>query len=85
MKYFLDCFIISVLVGNKIRLRPKEGQDIPDLFVECSRTERRKYPVGTIFKADLKLIETKNKKSFLMTRTRKLTRAIEFWEWNINL
>jgi hypothetical protein len=85
MEYFLDCYLIAVLEGRKIRLKPKTGQIAPDLYVECSRTERLKYPAGTIYKADLKLIIPKNKKPFLMTRTRKLTRAIEFWELNKNL
>jgi len=84
--YFLDCFIQTIQTGKKrIRMKPLEGQNVPDLFVECSRPERLKYPIGTIFKADLKIIQVNNKKPYLITRHRKLERAIEYFEHNRQL
>lgn len=86
MMYYLDCFIQTILIGKKrIRMKPIQGQNVPDLFVECSRSERLKYPIGTIFKADLKIIQVNNKKPYLITRHRKLVRAIEYFEHNQNI
>lgn len=87
-KFYLDCFIQSFCLpkGRKIRLKPIIGQVVPEnLLIECSRHDRLKYPIGTIFKADLKLIEIPNKKPYLITRHRKLVCAIEFFEYNITL
>ena len=86
MAYFLDCYIQTLQIGKRIRLKPLEGQLVPpDLYVECDRSQRKKYPVGTIFKADLKVIEAPNKKPYLMARHRKIERAIEYFEHNLNL
>jgi hypothetical protein len=87
-KYYLDCFIQSFRLphGKRIRLKPIAGQSVPDdLLVECSREDRLKYPVGTIFKADLQLIKIPGKKPYLITRHRKLERAIEYFEYNNGL
>jgi hypothetical protein len=87
-KYYLDTFIQSFKLpkGKRIRLKPLPGQLASDnLLVECSREDRLKYPVGTIFKADLTLVQLPNKKPYLITRHRKLERAIEYFEHNNNL
>ena len=42
----------------KIRVRPLPGQGVPtDLRVECSRSIREKYPVGTVFRIWAKLTD----------------------------
>ncbi len=87
-KYYLDTFIQSFVLpkGKRIRLKPIAGQAVPDdLLVECSREDRLKYPVGTIFKADLTLVQLPNRKPYLITRHRKLERAIEYFEHNQNI
>lgn len=87
-KYYLDTFIQSFQLpkGKRIRLKPIAGQAVPDyLLVECSREDRLKYPVGTIFKADLTLVQLPNRKPYLITRHRKLERAIEYFEHNKQL
>jgi len=87
-KYYLDTFIQSFRLphGKRIRLKPIAGQSVPDdLLVECSREDRLKYPVGTIFKADLTLVQLPNRKPYLITRHRKLERAIEYFEHNNQL
>lgn len=87
-KYYLDAFIQSFRLphGKRIRLKPIAGQAVPDdLLVECSREDRLKYPVGTIFKADLTLVQLPNRKPYLITRHRKLERAIEYFEHNQKL
>ena len=44
--------------GSKIRVRPLSGQWAePCLKVECSRAMREKYPVGTKFKINAKIID----------------------------
>ena len=84
--YYLDCYIQTVQKGKRIRLQPLDGQAVPpEMYVECDRIERKKYPIGTIFKADLKLIKIPKKKPYLMARHRKLERAIEYFEHNNGL
>ncbi len=70
MVYF-NCLIIS-LYDNKtkrIRLKPVDGQDIPILFVRCSRKQRESLPIGSIFTIDVKLVESKNRKPYFLART----------------
>lgn len=81
----MDTFIQSYKLpkGKRIRLKPIAEQNVPDdLLVECSREDRLKYPVRTIFKADLTLVQLPNRKPYLITRHRKMERAIEYFEHN---
>ena len=84
---YLDIFVQSVKVGNKIRCRPLDGQILPGtLWVECSRTLRSHYPIGTIFKVDVRKVQPNNRKPYLATFHRnKLPRAIEYFEYNTAL
>ena len=43
---------------NKIRVRPTQVQDVPELWVSCSKKQRNQMVVGTVFKTDVKLIES---------------------------
>lgn len=83
---FLDVYIQSVKIGSKIRLKPIEGQSVINSFVECSKTLRAKYPVGTIFKVDCRLVHPSNRKPYLMVLNRKeIKQALEFFEHNRRL
>jgi hypothetical protein len=43
--------------ASPIRVRPLPGQGVPTaLRVECSKSMRDQYPVGTLFRLDVKLI-----------------------------
>lgn len=54
---------------KRIRLKPVDGQEIPILFVRCSRKQRESLPIGSILTIDVKLIESKNKKPYFLART----------------
>lgn len=83
---FLDVYIQSVKVGSKIRLKPIEGQGLINSFVECSKELRAKYPIGTIFKVDCRLIHPSNRKPYLMVLHRnEMQQALEFFEHNRTL
>ena len=74
---FLDVYIQSVKVGSKIRLNS---------FVECSKELRAKYPIGTIFKVDCRLVHPSNRKPYLMVLHRnQMQQALEFFEHNRTL
>ena len=45
---------------GRIRVRPLPGQGLPtNLVIECSRSERERYPLGTRFRTDNVKICTK--------------------------
>ena len=50
---------------NKIRVRPTQGQDVPELWVSCSKKQRNQMVIGTVFKTDVKLIESEKRKPYL--------------------
>lgn len=83
---FLDVYIQSVKVGSKIRLKPIEGQGLINSFVECSMALRAKYPIGTIFKVDCRLVHPSNRKPYLMVLHRnEMKQALEFFDHNRTL
>lgn len=85
---YLDVYIQSVNQGKRIRIKVVPGQDLPlDYYVSCGRKMRGHYKVGTIFKTDLKLINRKKGKSYLMVRFRNapLLPALEYYEYNCSL
>lgn len=84
---YLDIFVQSVKVGNRIRCKPLDGQIVSSaLWVECSRKLRTHYPTGTIFKVDVRKVSPKYRKEYLMTFSRnELPRAIEYFEHNTAL
>jgi hypothetical protein len=51
---------------KKIRVRPIEGQSIPALWVSCSKKQRNQMTIGTVFKMDVKLIESEKRKPYLV-------------------
>ena len=81
---FLGVYVISVKVGKRVRLKTLQGEYIDSSFyVKCSRSERLKYPVGSIFRLDCLLIKPKNKKPFLQALNFKnFQLSIDFYEHN---
>ena len=84
---FLDVYIQSLKVGSKIRLKPIDGQKVTNTyFVDCSRTLRAIYPIGTIFKVDCRLVHPSNRKPYLMVLHRNdMKQALEFFDHNRTL
>ncbi len=50
---------------KKIRVRPTQGQGVPELWVSCSKKQRNQMIIGTVFKTDVKLIESEKRKPYL--------------------
>jgi hypothetical protein len=67
-KIFLNCSLKTVYDSKhkKIRVVPVEGQNIPILYVRFSHKQRESLPVGSVFTRDVKLIQPKNKKPYLL-------------------
>lgn len=91
---YLDIYIQSVQEGTRIRLRPLPdqdveltGRDLSLLHVSCSRSLRKKFPIGTIFKCDVQLVEKGNGiKPYLKLREgSRLERAIDYFDHNLKL
>ncbi|WKN32150.1 hypothetical protein PZB74_02125 [Porifericola rhodea] len=84
--HYLDVYIQSVRIKNRVRLQPLADQRIPLLFVSASRKSRLHWPVGTIFKADLVLVKKEKIKNFYRLRKgQKLERAIAYFDHNLQL
>lgn len=85
---YLDVFIQSVKQGKNTRIKVLPGQNLSDdYFVSCGRKMRSNFKVGTIFKADVKLIRRKKGKCYLMVRFRNapLLPALEYYDHNCSL
>lgn len=67
-KVFINITLSTIYDGKrkKIRVRPTEGQNVPQLWVSCSKKQRNQMIVGTVFKTDVKLIESEKRKPYLM-------------------
>jgi hypothetical protein len=50
---------------KKIRVRPTQGQNVPQLWVSCSKKQRNQMTLGTVFRTDVKLIESAKRKPYL--------------------
>ena len=55
---------------KKIRVRPIQGQNVPELWVSCSQKQRNQMIVATVFKTDVKLIESEKRKPYLKATTK---------------
>ena len=51
---------------KKVRVRPTEGQNIPELWVSCSKKQRNQMVIGTTFRMDVRLIESDKRKPYLV-------------------
>jgi hypothetical protein len=72
---------------QRIRIKPlPAGLVSSQLWVRCSHRARRYFPVGTVFKMDLRLTTGKRGKRYLIARAGKpMLRAIEYFEHNLTL
>ncbi len=74
MKVFTNILLTTLYDprSKRIRVRPSEGQDLPMLWVRCSRKERQQLQIGTIVKTDVKMIESANRKPYLVLLSKSL-------------
>lgn len=68
-----DVHIETVQVGSRIRLRPlqrqdRHGQRVPQLWISGSKAIREQYPLGTVFVADLQLVQPDRSGDYLRIR-----------------
>lgn len=66
--FFTNINLITLALGKRLRVKPLEGQNVPLLFVSCSRLLRTQLPLSSVFQADLKLIQSPNRKPYLIAR-----------------
>ncbi|UBM58846.1 hypothetical protein LAG90_18785 [Marinilongibacter aquaticus] len=87
--YFLDVYATSVLDANRsiMHLETISGQQVPcELKVSCPKSLISKFPEGTIYKLDTKLVRKNGFKPYFIAVNRKnLRRAIEFFEYNLKV
>lgn len=88
-RFFLDVYAEAVLDANnsKMRLETIDGQQVPErLKVSCPRNLISKFPEGTIYKLDTKLVRKDGKRPYFIAVNRKnVRRAIEFFEYNLKV
>lgn len=88
-RIFLDVFAcLKVDQGTKkMYLFPIEGQGVPVEFkVRCNRQIINTFPVGTVYKLDVRLVLQKDKRPYYSAvSNRKIYRALEFFEHNLDL
>ncbi|MFC0182922.1 hypothetical protein ACFSDG_24650 [Pseudarcicella hirudinis] len=88
-KVFLDVFAKVCYDGrlSKPHLKTIEGQHIPaDLKVGCPAKILLNFPEGTIYKLDARLIQKNGRRPYFLTISHKrIQRAIEFFEYNLQL
>ncbi|MGL4632036.1 MAG: hypothetical protein ACRCVT_12605 [Leadbetterella sp.] len=88
--FFLDVFVESNTVGSKsvLRLRTISGQQVPqNMRVRMASKFLKKYPTGTIFKLDTKLVypSDSRKPYFVALNGTKIQQALEFFDYNRKL
>lgn len=87
--HFLDVFAEAILEPNQKRMRLEtiDGQGVPSqLKISVPKTLISKYPEGTIYKVDTKLVRKTGKKPYFIAVNRKnMNRAMEFFEYNLKV
>lgn len=88
--FFLDVFAESYYDNSKKRMKLStiNGQQIPcDIKVSCPSRLVARYPEGTIFKLDARLVRRTNGKTpyFIAINRSNLQRALEFFEYNLKV
>lgn len=88
-KFFLDVFAEALydFKSDKMKLKTIEGQNIPnDMKVSIPSKFLSKYPEGTIYKVDTRLIDKSGKKPyFVAVKSKGVQRAIEFFDYNLKV
>jgi hypothetical protein len=87
--FFLDVFAEAVLDANKaqMRLATINGQQVPgDLKISVPKRFISKFPEGTIYKLDTRLVRKEGRKPyFIAINSRSVRRAVEFFEYNLKV
>jgi hypothetical protein len=87
--FFLDVFAEAVLDTNKaqMRLETIEGQQVPcDLKISIPKKAISRFPEGTIYKLDTRLVRKDGKKPYFIALNKKnVRRALEFFEYNLKV
>lgn len=87
--FFLDVFAEAVLDANNasMRLETIDGQQVPcDLKVSVPRKFISRFPEGTIYKLDTRLVRKNGRKPYFVAVNRKnVRRAMEFFEYNLKV
>jgi hypothetical protein len=88
-RYFLDVFAEATVEGSssKVKLKTINGQQVPEnLKIRIPSKFISRFPVGTIYKVDTKLINKEGVKPyFVATKGKFVERAIEFFDYNLKL
>jgi hypothetical protein len=88
-RVFLDVFAKMYYDTRRSRPRLKTigGQLIPaDMQIGCNTKVLKYFPEGTIYKLDVRLIQRHGHNSyFIALKQTHLQRALEFYDYNINL
>jgi hypothetical protein len=74
----VESFVPSTTSGKrgKVHIRPAEGQGIDqNLFVECSKSLSKDYPVGTQFRIQAKLTDREGAGEYLYSS----------WRWPVEV
>jgi hypothetical protein len=88
-KFFLDVYAEALydLKSEKMKLKTITGQQAPvDIKVSIPSKFLSKYPEGTIYKIDTKLINNNGRKPyFVAMKSKSVERAIEFFDYNLKV
>ncbi|MDQ1088881.1 MULTISPECIES: hypothetical protein [unclassified Siphonobacter] len=88
-RYFLDLFaqVVFDTRRNRPRLKTICSQRVPgDLAVSCPARLLNRFPEGTIYKLDAKLVQLPGKQPYLVAVNRRnMQRALEFYDHNRQL
>lgn len=87
--FFLDVFAEAIYepTKNRYHLETIEGQQAPaQIRISIPNKIISRYPEGTIYKVDTRLIRKGDKKPYFVALNRKqVGRAIEFFEYNLKV
>jgi hypothetical protein len=87
--FFLDVFAEALydVKSDKMKLKTIEGQQVPDnLKVSIPSKFIKRYPEGTIYKMDTKLIRKSGKKPyFVAIKAKEVERAVEYFDYNLKV
>ena len=88
-KFFLDVFAEALYdeKSEKMKLKTINGQTAPvDIKVSIPSKFLSKFPEGTIYKIDTKLINKDGRKPyFIAIQRKKMERAVEYFDYNLKV
>jgi len=87
--YFIDVYAEALydVKADKMKLKTINGQQVPeDIKIAIPSKFITKYPEGTIYKVDTRLVNKKGKRPYFIAKNSKsVQRAIEFFEYNLKV